>query len=74
MVKHKIFGRKRNPYFNSEGYADPTAYYAIRNVDNEVDRKLNHLVKVIRDIVDLTDFEIVGRIELRHTKSGKIYK
>lgn len=73
-MKCKIFGKKRNPYFNSEGYADPTAYYAIKSADSELDRQISHLVKIIKGIVDLTDFEIVGRIELRHTKSGRIYK
>jgi hypothetical protein len=71
----KVFGRKSNPYFNHEGYPDPTAYHAIKSVMKEDGgSELHDLVKDIKEIVALTDFEIVGRITFRHKKNGKIFK
>ena len=71
-MKKKIFGRKKNPYFNHECYPDPTPYYAIKSMSD--DDKLNKLVNIIRDITAMSDFEIVGRIEFRNKKTGKIYR
>ena len=70
----KIMGKRSNPFFNHECYPDPTAYHAIKAADSEVDRQVRKLVNVIRDIVSMTDFEIVGRIELKHKKSGRVFK
>ena len=69
----KIFGRKSSSYFNDEAYPDPTAFYGMKSAMDE-DKQLHRLVNVVRDIVDMSDFEIVGRIEFRHKKTGKIYK
>lgn len=61
---------------NHEGYSDPTAGKAIKEVrKDEVIADKNHkLMKSIRCIVDLAGFEIIGRITLKHKKSGKIFK
>ena len=64
---------KASPYFNHEGYADPTAYHGIKNVTKE-EKEVHDLVQCIRNVVNLTDFEIVGRVELRNKKSGRIFK
>ena len=74
---NKIFGRKSNPYFNHEAYPDPTPYHAIKSLEkeeSEINKQIHNLMHIIKAITDLTDFEIVGRIELKHKKSGKIYK
>lgn len=64
-------------YKNSEGYQDPTAGIAMGTVKREeqdVD-KLNHkVIQSFRLLVDLAGFEIVGRVTLRHKKSGRIFK
>ena len=64
-------------YKNSEGYVDPTAGAAMAAATKEewdVD-KLNHKVmQSFRLLVDLAGFEIVGRITLKHKKSGRIFK
>lgn len=64
-------------YKNCEGYSDPTAGKAIATAtkeDQEVE-KLNHkIIQSFRLLVDLAGFEIVGRIILKHKKSGKIFK
>ncbi len=64
-------------YKNNEGYADPTACTAIGTVAREEQEieKLNHrVIQSFRLLVDLAGFEIVGRVTLKHRKSGKIFK
>lgn len=67
-------------YKNSEGYVDPTAGAAMATVKREENAELNdrnhRLIQVIRNIVDIVDiagFEIVGRVTLKHKKSGKVF-
>lgn len=67
-------------YKNSEGYVDPTAGAAMATVKREENAELNdrnhRLIQVIRNIVDIADiagFEIVGRVTLKHKKSGKVF-
>lgn len=66
-------------YKNSEGYSDPTAGVAMGSAkkqeqEQEID-KLNHKVmQSFRLLLDLAGFEIVGRVTLRHKKSGRIFK
>ena len=64
-------------YKNCEGYSDPTAGAAISATAKEEQEveKLNH--KVIQSfclLVDLAGFEIVGRVTLKHKRTGKIFK
>lgn len=58
---------------NKEGYYDPTASLAIENISIE-ERHLYKIIHLIKDIVALGGFEIVGRVEFRHRDSGRIYK
>lgn len=60
---------------NGSGYADPTAYKAIRNVTKESRERLaGKVVKTLQNVAHLAGFEIVGRITLRDVQSGKDYK
>lgn len=56
-------------YKNSEGYVDPTAGAAMATVKREENAELNDrnhkLIHVIRNIV--------GRVTLKHKKSGKVF-
>lgn len=65
-------------YRNNEGYVDPTAGAAMATVKREENAELadrNHkVIHTIRNIVDLAGFEIVGRITLKHKKSGKVFR
>lgn len=65
-------------YKNCEGYSDPTAGVAMAAVKREEVQELtdkNHkLIQAIRNVVDLAGFEIVGRITLKHKKSGKVFR
>ena len=64
---------KNNPYFNSEGYPDPTAYAIIKK-EQDLDKKVGLLVKVLKAIIYLCEFELVERIILMDKKTGKIFK
>ncbi len=67
----------RNPYFNQEGYADPTAYYALKPIikqESELDRKVHVLITTLKNIVELAGFEFIGRIQIRHKKTGKEFR
>ena len=74
---------------NAEGYPDPTAYYAIKHVEEEGETKNMSLKKsrkkdeeerfckllsTIRDICDLSGFSIEGRIVLKDKKTGKTWR
>lgn len=65
-------------YKNCERYSDPTAGAAMAAVKHEEVQELtdkNHkLIQAIRNVVDLAGFEIIGRITLKHKKSGKVFK
>lgn len=64
-------------YRNSEGYSDPTAGAAMAatNKEEQEIEKINHkLIQMFRFLVDFAGFEIVGRITLKHKKSGRIFK
>ena len=64
----------RNPKLNAEGYADPTAYMGMRDViktESEADKRAYDLVKVLKYIVRAAGFELIERVQLRDTKSGR---
>ena len=71
-----MMGNKENPYYNSSGYPDPTAYKAMKVVqtEEETDNKAAFLVKVLKFIIRESGFELLNRIELRDKKSGRVYK
>lgn len=58
---------------NSEGYSDPTAYEALRNIDkdNERFRKLLHTIFYL---CELAGFEIDGRVVLIDKKTGHVWR
>jgi len=58
---------------NTEGYFDPTAYEAIRNVDKE-SIKFHRLLETIFYICDIAGFKIEERIVVRNKKTGRIWR
>lgn len=66
------------PWENAEGYADPTAYTALTNIQVEesaaLDARVNTLIKVLKYIIAVSGFEMVNRIELRDKKSGRCFR
>lgn len=61
---------------NAEGYADPTAYAALKSIanDEKVERKAAYLISVLKFIIREAGFEQVNRIELRDKRSGRVFK
>lgn len=55
---------------NSEGYIDPTAYGAIKNVDVSTDDgRFHKLLDVIFQICEISGFHLEERIVLKDLKS-----
>jgi hypothetical protein len=70
-------GNRMNPTKNSEGYADPTAYNGLKDIikeETEIERLNHKVIQSFRLLVDLAGFEIVGRVTLKHKKSGKVFR
>lgn len=68
---------KNDLYYNGSGYADPTAYKALKSMtreDDELARKVRKLVDAIHDISHLAGFEVVGKVHLKHKRTGKEFK
>ena len=62
---------------NGSGYADPTAYAGMKSTiksENETDRKAAELIKVLKFIIRSCGFELITRIQVKETKSGREYK
>lgn len=60
---------------NSEGYDDPTAYQAIKNVEKKHkndDADFYKLLDTIFNICDLAGYHVEGRIVLKNKKTGDI--
>lgn len=54
---------QNNPHKNKEGYSDPTAYEALRKIDEE-DARFHRLLDTIFYLCELAGFRIEGRIVL----------
>ena len=70
-------GGNKNPYYNSEGYADPTAYGALEPIAQEeaaLESKVNFLIKVLKFIANEAGFDVTNRIELCDRKTGRFFK
>lgn len=58
---------------NAEGYSDPTAYLALKHIEEE-EKRFHKLLHAIFDICELADFEIEGRIVLVDKRTGKVWR
>lgn len=58
---------------NASGYSDPTAYQAIKNIENE-DDKFHKLLDTIFNICELSGFYLEERIVLKDKNTGKVYR
>ena len=65
--------RKDSTKYNGSGYYDPTPHEAIKHIESRY-RLSGKVVKTLQNVAHLAGFEIVGRIELRDTETGTIYK
>ena len=58
---------------NGSGYSDPTAYHAIRNMDNERAR-FEKFLGVLFSICELSGYHIEERIVVKDLKTGRIWR
>lgn len=64
-----------DPRRNAEGYLDVTAHLGTKNViQEENERKNKDLIHTFRLLADMAGFEIVGRITIKHKKTGRIFR
>ena len=66
-------------YRNKEGYADPTAGAAIHGAEPKAKKKeynpeVTNLVSVLKQMIDIAGYEMVGRIVLRDKDTRKEYR
>jgi hypothetical protein len=67
----------QKPWQNHEGYADPTAFNALKNIckeESDQQKRVSDLVSVLKYVIDAAGFDLMNRIELRDRSTGKIYK
>lgn len=62
-----------NPRRNAEGYPDPTAYEALKNLEQE-DEQFHRLLHTIFSICELAGFAIEGRIVLVDKRNGRVWR
>lgn len=70
-------GNKNSPLCNSEGYADPTAYEALKPIiesEKALENKVGFLIKVLKFIANEAGFEVLNRIELQDKQTGRVFK
>lgn len=58
---------------NAEGYSDPTAYEAIKNLDAD-DERFHKLLNTIFTICELSGFHLEERIVLKDLQTGKVWR
>lgn len=58
---------------NAEGYSDPTAYEAIKNLDAD-DERFHKLLNTIFTICELSWFHLEERIVLKDLQTGKVWR
>jgi len=57
---------------NHEGYHDPTADRAVKRVDTP--ERVMDVICMMRSIAHFAGFEVIARIELKDTQTGKEYR
>ena len=62
---------------NGSGYYDPTAspvLHAIHKREQEADEDANRIIRLIKDLLRICDFELIERIQIRHKPTGREYR
>lgn len=66
-------GIKNDCRRNAEGYSDPTAYEALKNMEQEEER-FHKLLDTIFALCELSDFHIEERIVIKDKRTGRIWR
>ena len=62
-----------NDRYNASHCLDLTAYQAIENIEAER-RKVGKIIKTILNILELSGYELDGRIAIKNKSSGKVWR
>lgn len=65
------------PWQNHEGYPDPTAYKGLKPIireETDQQKRVNALIYVLKYIIQASGFELLNRIEIRDSKTGREFK
>lgn len=60
------------PWENKSGCKDPTAYEAIKNIEEE-EQKVSDFIRAVKTLARLCGLEIVGWITVKIKKTGRTY-
>ncbi len=63
-----------NPRRNAEGYSDPTAYEALKNIEREEYERFHRLLHTLFHSCKLAGFKFEGRIVLVDKKTGRVWR
>lgn len=81
MLRGEEYKNVRQHGKNAEGYPDPTAGSAWRNIRKEENRRdaervavIGNLIPIMKQTAELAGFEVVGRIVLKDKRTGKEYR
>lgn len=58
---------------NAEGYFDPTAYEAMRNIERDEER-FHKLLDTIFALCELSGFHVEERIVIKDKRTGKVWR
>lgn len=60
---------------NASGAADPTAAEAMKNMQHaDVTRRAEYTIRILKRYLKSHGFELIGRIPLRHMRSGREFR
>lgn len=63
-------------FYNASGCKDPTAGKAIAEIskeEREVDKRAKDAIHMCKWMLDIANFELIGRIKIRDKQTGKEY-
>lgn len=65
-----------DPRKNAEGYFDPTAYEAIKKIEDEarVNERFNKCIHTIFHVCELAGFTLEGRVRMVDRVTGKVFE
>jgi hypothetical protein len=67
----------KNPRLNGSGCKDPTAYEAISHItkeEHELNQTVHKLIELVKELLAFAGFEMIGRIQIKHKRSGKEFR
>lgn len=64
--------------YNGSGYKDPTAYQAIRELEQEelkqIEQRAIKSIRAVKRRLAADGFELIGRISIRDIKTGREFR